>query len=116
MQTRDCSGTRRGFAGSAALAGILLCGFVILGPSLARAQERAGVAGPAGGESETQARARDMRLNQLLLEGLERRRVEIDAKPGAAAAAGPAIEFLDSRIKLLRGRIEKDIDFFRRAS
>jgi hypothetical protein len=104
-------------AGSALLlTGILLCGAVIGSPGVARAQDRAGVAGPASGESETRMRARDMRLNRALLETLERRRVAIDAKPGAPAATGSAIAFLDSRIKLLRSRIEKDIDYFRRAS
>lgn len=116
MAKRDCSRTRRGFGSSAALISILLGVVVIGSPGLARAQDRAGVAGPASEDAEAQTRAREMRTNQLLLEGLERRRLAIDPNSGRSAATRQAIAFLDSRIKLLRSRIEKDIEFFRRAS
>jgi hypothetical protein len=116
METTDGSRARRGFAGSAALIGILLGAVAIASPSLARAQDGAGVAGPASEDAEIRMRSRDMRTNQLLLEALERRRLAIDPKSASSAATLHAIAFLDSRIKLVRNRIEKDIEFFRRAS
>jgi hypothetical protein len=116
MEKRDCSRARRGFGGSAALIGILLGGAAIGSPGFARAQDGARVAQPASEQAETRMRARDLRTNQLLLEGLERRRLAIDPGSASSPATLHAIEFLDSRIKLVWSRIEKDIAFFRRAS
>jgi hypothetical protein len=115
MEKRDCSRARRGFTGLAALISILLGGVAIGSPGLARAQDRAAVAGLASADTETQIRAREMRTNQLLLEAVERRRAQIDPNSGSAATLH-AIAFLEGRIKQLRSRIEKDIEFFRRAS
>jgi hypothetical protein len=115
MATRECSGARRGFAGSG-LSIAILCGLAVAGPGVARAQDRAAAAGPASRDSEAQVRDRDMRLNRALLETLEGRRLALDARPEAPGATRAAVAFLDRQIKLLRSRIDKDIEFFRRAS
>lgn len=110
------TGTRRSFACSAALVAILLGGVATGGPALARTQDPDSTAGSASGETETQIRAREVRTNQLLLEALERRRLTIDTSSDDSEARRQAIEFLDSRIALLRSQIEKDLEFFRRGS
>jgi hypothetical protein len=114
MEKTDCSRGRRGFV-SAGLTAMLLGGLVIGGPGFARAQDGAGIAGPASGDAKIQLLSRDLRTSQALLEGLERRRARIDPNSGDSATRY-AIEFLDSRIKLLWSRIEKDMEFFRRAA
>jgi hypothetical protein len=116
MKTMDCSRESRGFFGSTALVGILLAGFVISSPSLARAQDGAVAAAPRAADAETRLRVQDVHTDRALLVGLERRRAALGANSERSPATREAIAFLDNLIQQLWNRIGKDMESLGQAS